>query len=205
MRSTAAVLAAAALVGTAGACGGSGGREAQPAAEAPPAEFVPAHMTSRYDDGRIGVRYPGSWTQSRSSRFGVVFADNSGRHSGFVSVRYLPQRELPAARSFASFAADHVRPRGRLLHLYTQAARVGGLGGVEAAFIWPLAGTRGPLFRVYGFDRGRHGVALLIFASENPERHAADFGWVKRAIVWRREPRHERGRGPRPGKHARGY
>lgn len=192
--------AAAALGGAAGCSGGGGNGEGLRTVDA--AEVVPAKFGARHRDGRIRVGYPDSWTESRSRRFGVVFTDNSSRHSGFVSVRYLPGRELPSARGFAAFAADVIRPGGRLLHLYTQAARIGGLGGIEAAFIWPLAGTRGPLLRAYGFDRGSHGVAFLVFASEHPRLHAADFAWVKRGIVWRREP--ARGR-PVGGWYPRGY
>ena len=197
MRRAAAVFAAAfaVAVGAGGASSGSGQEAASP--ERAP-EFLPARFSRSFGDGRIRLRYPQSWTQGSSPRFGVIFNDNSTRHSGFVSVRYLPRRELPAFDEFAALAADLIRPGGRLLHLYTQAARVGEIGGIEAAFIWPLVGTRGPLLRAYGFDRGPHGVAFLVFASEQPRIHAADFRWVKRAIVWLREPYRERS-GPRAG------
>jgi hypothetical protein len=200
-----AAFVAMALVVALGGCASETG-EAEQAAERPAdRDFVPSHLDQVYQDGRIAVRYPKSWTRSSSDRFGVVLGDNSGRHSGFVSIRYVSGRELPPQDRFADFAAIEIRPGGRLLPLYTQAARVDGIRGFEAAFIWPMAGTRGPLFRAYGFDRGTHGVAFIVFASENPETHATDFGWVKRAIVWMREPRNEGPRARPGGSFEHGY
>jgi hypothetical protein len=166
---------------------------------------VPSYMTGRYGDGRISIRYPEWWSESRSDRFGTVLGDNSTRHAAFVSVKYLTGDELPAREEFAAFAAEEIRPGGRLFHLYTQTARIHGVRGIEAAFVWPIAGTRGPVMRTFGFDRGPHGVAFLVFASERPETHARDFAWVKRSIVWMREPQHERRRPTPGGKHAVGY
>lgn len=183
-------VAAAVAVALAGGAGGEEDPGAKPSATE--RDFVPSHFDQVYRDGRIVVRYPRAWTRSTSSRFGVVLADDTTRYSAFVSIKYLPDRELPLVNRFAELAAAVIRPGGRLIPLYTQSARVGGLRGIEAGFIWPVAGTRGPLMRAYGFDRGRQGVAFLVFASEKPTVHASDFGWVKRTIVWTREPRRER-------------
>jgi hypothetical protein len=46
---------------------------------------------------------------------------------------------------------------------------------------------------------------LLVFAREQPTTHATDFAWVKRGIVWLREPRHERASRPAGGRYASGY
>lgn len=188
-----------------GGCASETGEAEQAAVRPADRDFVPSHFDQVYRDGRIAIRYPRWWTRSSSERFGVVLGDNSTRHSAFVSIRYLSGRELPPRDRFADFAASAIRPGGRLLPLYTQAARIGGIRGFEAGFIWPMAGTRGPLFRAYGFDRGTHGVALIVFASEQPETHASAFGWVKRTIVWMREPRHERPPARPGGLYEHGY
>jgi hypothetical protein len=206
MRSLATALLATTIGAAAIGCGrGEVGTESEPSEAPTTAEFVPSHLTGRYTDGRILVRFPHWWSESRSERFGVVFGDNSTRHAGFVSVKYLPQAELPARAEYVRFAAELVRPGGRLIPLYTQAARVGGVRGIETAFIWPMSGTRGPLMRAFAFDRGSHGVAFLVFASERPETHARNFAWVRKNIVWMREPRHERLRPTRGGALAPGY
>jgi hypothetical protein len=206
MRSLATALVAATIGAAAVGCGRTEvGTEGEPGDVPATAEFVPPHLTGRYADGRILVRYPHWWSESRTERFGAVLGDNSTRHAGFVSVRYLPEAVLPSRDEYASFAAELVRPGGRLIPLYTQAARIGGVRGIETAFIWPMSGSRGPLMRAFAFDRGVHGVAFLVFASERPETHARDFAWVKKSIVWMREPRHERLRPARGGALAPGY
>jgi hypothetical protein len=205
MERVAAVLAGATIALAVAGC--ARGQESAPEPAAPPgvSTFVPSHLTGRYTDGRILVRYPHWWSESRSDRFGATFSDNSTRHAGLVSVKFLPEAELPPRKEYVGFASELVRPGGRLIPLYMQAARIDGVRGIEAAFIWPISGTRGPLMRALAFDRGQHGVAFLVFASEHPETHARDFAWVKQSIVWMREPRHERLRPSPGGKLAPGY
>ncbi len=188
----------------AAACGGAHDESTSDAAATDTA-FVPSHLSGRYDDGRIRVRYPHWWSECSTERFGAVFSDNSTRHAGFVSVKFLPDVELPPRAEYVSFAADVLRAGGRPIPLYTQAARIGGVRGVEAAFIWPMSGTRGPLMRAFAFDGGGHGVALLVFASGRTDTHAREFAWVKQRIVWMREPRHERLRPSAGGTLAPGY
>jgi hypothetical protein len=205
MRRVAALVAGAMILVGASACSRAQDDAAGHAAAPDATSFLPSHLTGRYADGRIHIRYPETWSQSRSERFGVVFADNSTRHSGFVSVKYLPDERLPARADYPRFAAEVVRPGGTLIPLYTQAARIGGLRGIETAFIWPMSGTRGPLIRAVGFDRGRQGITFLVFATERPQTHARDFAWIRQNIVWHRDPRHEQRRPMPGGTNAPGY
>jgi hypothetical protein len=161
--------------------------------QAPASEpFVFPHwLNANYTDGKINIRYPSDWTRGHSDRFGEYLDDATKRTAAFVAVQYLPRREYESKAEFADVAARILRPpSGRYTTLeYTQAARVGGRLGVEAAIVYGLLPSgAGPTMRVYGIELGSGEVAILIFAAEDQEFHAAEFAWIKRSITWEDEP-----------------
>lgn len=160
-----------------------GADEQQPPASEP---FLPAWLNANYTDGKINIRYPSDWTRGRS-RFGEYLNDATKTTAAFVSVQYLPRREYESHAEFADLAAKILRPpsgRGTTL-VYTQAARVGGRLGIEAAIVYGLLPSgAGPTMRVFGIELGSGEVAILIFAAERQTVHATEFAWIKRSITW---------------------
>jgi hypothetical protein len=177
--------AAAALVLSAPAAA----RPSEAGLDFPSAAFVPAFLSQRYDDGTLSLRYPRGWIRNRTERFGRVLSDNKSPHPAFLGIRYLPRRTYAGAVEFAQVAARQLRPPdGRhLTHLYTQTALVGGLRGIEAAFMWAYyvgGAPLGPTMRVVGVELPSGRVAFLVFAAERPRLHAGQFSWIRKTIHW---------------------
>jgi hypothetical protein len=114
--------------------------------------------------------------------------DATERTAVFVAVQYLPRLEYESHAGFAELAARILRlPSGRATTLeYTKPARIGDPAGIEASIVWAAEEDSpiGPTMRVYGIELDSGEVAILVFAAENQTNHAAEFGWIKRSIIW---------------------
>lgn len=159
------------------------------AAEEPGLERAPSWLDQTYDDGTIRIRYPKGWIQNTTNLFGHVVSDNKSPTAAFVGIRYLPKRTWADPTEFAEVARRALRPPDGALTrvVYVQAARIGGRKGFEAGLVWKLTADAqsGPRMRVFGIELESGRVALVTFAAEDLERHALQFGVIKKRIRWR--------------------
>lgn len=174
-------------VPTAGARVDEGGVSRSGSASTP--DFVPAWLNRTYQDGTVVIRYPEGWKRGEVERFGTTFNDAESQHAAFVSLKYVPGSVAESGKEFGEFAARFLRPPVGLgtTVLYTQAARIGGRTGREAAVMWALrpdSSPLGPTMRVLGFELDSGETAIFVFAAERPQRHNADFAWIKKAVTW---------------------
>jgi hypothetical protein len=164
------------LVLLAAGCGGGDG------------DAVPDWLNQTFSDGTVTIRYPEGWTSDAESRFGSSVGDNESVTSAFVAVQYLPSRDYANGAQFGELARELLKPPAgegtRLLR--TQAARIGGRSGFEAAVMYStIPGTPlGPTLRVFGIELESGRVAVLIFGAEDPFAHRTQLAWIKRAITW---------------------
>jgi hypothetical protein len=176
-RNSARCLALAALVALAAACGGGGD------------DGVPDWLNQTYTDGKITIRYPEGWTSDDRSRFGASVGDaRNANANAFVAVQYLPDRDYADGAEFGELARQLLKPpdgEGTRL-LRTQAARIGGRRGFEAAVLYSaIPGTPlGPTLRVFGIELESGEVAVLVFGAQDPASHRTQFAWIKRTITW---------------------
>jgi hypothetical protein len=152
-------------------------------------EPLPSWLSESYADGTISLRYPKGWIENETTRFGHVLSDNKSFTAAFVGIQYRGRREWRTHGEFADIATRILRPphgRGTTIH-YTQAAKLGGRYGVEAAIVWATdeGHPLGPTMRVFGIVLPSGKVAILIFAAESRGAHALPFAWIKRSIAWR--------------------
>jgi len=167
------------LVAVAAGCGGGGDGEG---------EGIPDWLSQTFSDGTVTIRYPDGWTTDVESRFGSSVGDNESGTSAFVAVQYLPSRDYANGAEFGELARDLLKPPAgegtRLLR--TQAARIGGRPGFEAAVMYStIPGTPlGPTLRVFGIELESGRVAVLVFAAEDPFAHRTQLAWIKRSITW---------------------
>jgi hypothetical protein len=122
-------------------------------------------------------------------RASSAFADRALAYFDDERRSYLRRRGYGDPREFAEIVVRALRsPRGRgTTILQTQAARLGGRQGVEAAIMRQVVpfSLLGPTMRVFGIELESGEVALVTFAAENPSYHNVFFGWVKKSIAWR--------------------
>jgi hypothetical protein len=166
-------------------CSGGGREPSEPASDG--ARPAPAWLDAEFADGTISFRYPDSWERSKSEKYGTLLSDNRSLAPAFVSVRYFSPRALAADANVGERAGRILRPRGRgLTLLYTQTARLGGLRGVEATFVWQLRSDTplGPTFRTFVVELPSGRTAFLVFAAQAPRFHGAAFGWIRKTIRW---------------------
>lgn len=158
------------------ACGGGGGRD------------LPDWLNQTFSDGTVTIRYPEGWSTDVESRFGSSVGDAESATAAFVAVQYLPSRDYADGPEFGELAREILKPPAgegtRLLR--TQAARIGGRPGFEAAVMYSsIPGTPlGPTLRVFGIELESGRVAVLIFGAEDPFAHRTQLAWVKRSITW---------------------
>lgn len=171
-----ALLLASALAAALAACGG-GEREG-----------IPDWLNQTFSDGTVTIRYPEGWTTDAESRFGSSVGDSESTTSAFVAVQYLPSRDYASGPEFGELARELLKPPAgegtRLLR--TQAARIGGRPGFEAAVMYStIPGTPlGPTLRVFGIELESGRVAVLIFGAEDPFAHRTQLAWIKHSITW---------------------
>ncbi len=158
------------------ACGGGGGNG------------VPEWLNQTFSDGTVTILYPEGWTVDAESSFGASVGDANSATSAFVAVQYLPNRDYADGAEFGQLARELLKPPdgegARLLR--TQAARIGGRAGYEAAVIYStVPGTPlGPTLRVFGIELDSGRVAVLVFGAEDPLAHRTQLAWIKRTITW---------------------
>jgi hypothetical protein len=168
--------AALALLVLAAGCGGGDG------------DAVPDWLNQTFSDGTVTIRYPEGWTTDAESRFGSSVGDNQSGMSAFVAVQYLPSRDYANGAEFGELARELLKPPAgegtRLLR--TQAARIGGRPGFEAAVMYSTIPDTplGPTLRVFGIELESGRVAVLISGAEDPFAHRTQLAWVKRSITW---------------------
>jgi hypothetical protein len=168
--------AALALLVLAAGCGGGDGDD------------IPDWLNQTFSDGTVTIRYPEGWTTDAESRFGSSVGDNQSGMSAFVAVQYLPSRDYANGAEFGELARELLKPPAgegtRLLR--TQAARIGGRPGFEAAVMYSTIPNTplGPTLRVFGIELESGRVAVLIFGAEDPFAHRTQLAWVKRSITW---------------------
>lgn len=171
-----ALFAAVALAAALAACGGG------------EADDVPDWLNQTYSDGTVTIRYPEGWTTDAQSRFGASVGDNESGTSAFVAVQYLPSRDYVDGAEFGELARELLKPPAgegtRVLR--TQAARIGGRPGFEAAVMFSTIPDTplGPTLRVFGIELDSGRVAVLIFGAEDPFAHRTQLAWIKRSITW---------------------
>jgi len=171
-----ALFAAVALAAALAACGGG------------EAADVPDWLNQTYSDGTVTIRYPEGWTTDAQSRFGASVGDNESGTSAFVAVQYLPSRDYVDGAEFGELARELLKPPAgegtRVLR--TQAARIGGRPGFEAAVMFSTIPDTplGPTLRVFGIELDSGRVAVLIFGAEDPFAHRTQLAWIKRSITW---------------------
>jgi hypothetical protein len=108
--------------------------------------------------------------------------------AAFVAVQYLPSRDYANGAEFGELARELLKPPAgegtRLLR--TQAARIGGRPGFEAAVMYSTIPDTplGPTLRVFGIELESGRVAVLIFGAEDPFAHRTQLAWIKRSITW---------------------
>jgi hypothetical protein len=114
--------------------------------------------------------------------------DNESATAAFVAVQYLPSRDYADGPEFGKLAREILKPPAgegtRLLR--TQAARIGGRAGFEAAVMYSTIPDTplGPTLRVFGIELESGRVAVLIFGAEDPFAHRTQLAWIKRSITW---------------------
>ena len=134
------------------------------------------------------IVYPEGWSTDVESRFGASVGDNESATAAFVAVQYLPSRDYASGPEFGKLARELLRPPAgegtRLLR--TQAARIGGRAGFEAAVMYSSIPDLpiGPTLRVFGIELESGRVAVLIFGAEDPLAHRTQLAWIKRSITW---------------------
>lgn len=179
-----AVVAAVVLV--AAGCGGNDGSLRQASASTAEELRFPSYLDQTYTDGTVSLRYPRGWSENETATFGRVVSATSDAYAAFVGIRYLSSRAWQSPRQFADVAKRTLRPpKGDGIEVrYAQAASIGGRTGAEALVVWSVDGRPYALMRLFGIELSSGKVALITFATENDERHAATFGWIKKSVTW---------------------